>query len=162
MKHYNFKEIKERGSCVDFAEQVIGTRVTDGRCVAIWRDGERDSVAIDREKWYDHAAQEGGGLIELCAKTKFGGMDAAAIQQALQAALSTKYGEGRAISQEEYGEAFHRVTGLNLEEELVDPILWTLADGTWIMLCRHHDECNLAYLNSTHAHAAYVPSADGL
>lgn len=82
MKHYNFKEIKERGSCVDFAEQVIGTRVTDGRCVAIWRDGERDSVAIDREKWYDHAAQEGGGLIELCARTKFGGMDAAAIQQA--------------------------------------------------------------------------------
>ena len=82
MKHYNFKEIKERGSCIDYAERVIGTKVTDGRCVAVWRNGERDSVAIDREKWFDHAAQEGGGLIELCARTKFGDMDGAAIQQA--------------------------------------------------------------------------------
>ena len=82
MKHYNFREIKEHGSCVDFVEQVLGAKVVDGRCVAVWRDGARDSVAIDREKWFDHAQQEGGGLIELCARTKFGGTDGPAIQQA--------------------------------------------------------------------------------
>jgi len=82
MRHYNFREIKEHGSCIDFVEKVLGAKVTDGRCVAVWRDGARDSVAIDREKWFDHAAQEGGGLIELAARTKFGGMGGAEIQQA--------------------------------------------------------------------------------
>ena len=82
MKHYNFREIKEKGSCIAFAEQILGIRVNDGRCAATWRDGKRDSVAIDAEKWYDHASQEGGGLVELCARTRFGGMDMAAIQEA--------------------------------------------------------------------------------
>ena len=82
MKHFIFKEIREAGSCVDYAEQIIGTPVRDGRCVAVWREGSRDSVAIDREKWFDHAANEGGGLIELCARTKFGNMESSAIQQA--------------------------------------------------------------------------------
>ena len=82
MKHFIFKEIREAGSCVDYAEQIIGTPVRDGRCVAVWREGSRDSVAIDREKWFDHAANEGGGLIELCARTKFGNMESGAIQQA--------------------------------------------------------------------------------
>ena len=82
MKHFIFKEIREAGSCADYAEQIIGTPVRDGRCVAVWREGSRDSVAIDREKWFDHAANEGGGLIELCARTKFGNMESGAIQQA--------------------------------------------------------------------------------
>lgn len=82
MRHYNFREIKEHGSCIDFVEQLLGAKVSDGRCVAVWRDGSRRSITIDREKWYDHAEKEGGGLIELCARTKFGAMDAAAIQQA--------------------------------------------------------------------------------
>lgn len=82
MKHFIFKDIREAGSCIDYAEQIIGTPVRDGRCVATWRDGERDSVTIDCEKWNDHAANEGGGLIELCARSKFGSMDSNAIQQA--------------------------------------------------------------------------------
>ena len=82
MKHYNFREIKEKGSCIDFAEKVLGAKVTDNRCVAVWRGGERDSVSIDKDKWYDHASQQGGGLIELCAIAKFGSTDFSAIQLA--------------------------------------------------------------------------------
>ena len=83
MKHYNFKEIREHGSCVDFAEKILGAQIHDGRCAAVWRDGEREtSVAIDKEKWYDHGRGVGGGLIDLCAIAKFGGDDSAAIQQA--------------------------------------------------------------------------------
>ena len=82
MKHYNFQEIKTRGSCIDFVEQILNSKVTDNRCVATWRNGERDSVSIDKEKWFDHATQQGGGLIELCAITKFGSADFTAIQQA--------------------------------------------------------------------------------
>ena len=72
MKHYNFTEIKERGSCVDFVEKILNIPVTDGRCVATWRDGSRDSVTVSRDKWYDHGEKIGGGLLELCARTKFG------------------------------------------------------------------------------------------
>ena len=43
MKHYNFQEIKAKGSCIDFAEQILNSKVTDNRCVATWRGGERDS-----------------------------------------------------------------------------------------------------------------------
>ncbi len=82
MKHYNFQEIKSRGSCIDFAEQILNSKVTDNRCVATWRGGERDSVSIDKEKWFDHVTRQGGGLIELCAVTKFGSTDFSAIQQA--------------------------------------------------------------------------------
>ena len=31
MKHFNFAEIKERGSCIDFVEQVLGETVTGNR-----------------------------------------------------------------------------------------------------------------------------------
>lgn len=83
MKHYNFKEIRERGSCVKFAEEVLGAKIADGRCAAVWRNGTNPgSVAIDAEKWFDHAENHGGGLIELAATAKFGGTDSNAIQQA--------------------------------------------------------------------------------
>ena len=71
MKHYNFAEIKARGNCIDFVEKVLATLVTAGRCVAVWRDGTRDSVTVSAEKWYDHGEKIGGGLIELCARAKF-------------------------------------------------------------------------------------------
>ena len=82
MKHYNFTEIKERGSCVDFVERILNIPVTDGRCVATWRDGSRDSVTISRDKWYDHGEKIGGGLLELCARTKFGSTEFSSIQSA--------------------------------------------------------------------------------
>jgi len=82
MKHYNFAEIKARGNCIDFVEKVLATLVTAGRCVAVWRDGTRDSVTVSAEKWYDHGEKIGGGLIELCARAKFGGTDFNCIQLA--------------------------------------------------------------------------------
>ena len=82
MKHYNFAEIKQHGSCVDFVEKVLNIPITDGRCVAAWRNGERDSVTVSSEKWFDHGEKVGGGLLELCARTKFGGTDFNCIQQA--------------------------------------------------------------------------------
>ena len=82
MKHYNFAEIKARGNCIDFVEKVLATSVTAGRCVAVWRDGTRDSVTVSAEKWYDHGEKIGGGLIELCARAKFGGTDFNCIQLA--------------------------------------------------------------------------------
>lgn len=82
MKHFNFAEIKERGSCIDFVEQVLGETVTGNRCAATWRNGERDSVRVERDRWFDHVTEEGGGLVELCARSKFGGLGATEIQQA--------------------------------------------------------------------------------
>ncbi len=83
MKHFNFQEIKEKGSCIDFAEQILNVTLTDGRCAAVWRNGTREtSVSVERDQWYDHAEKKGGGLIEFCAVSKFGGTDPTAIQQA--------------------------------------------------------------------------------
>ena len=83
MRHYNFKEIRERGSCVRFAQEVLGAKVVDGRCAAVWRNGTNpESIALDDVKWFDHARNVGGGLIELAAVAKFGGSDSSAIQQA--------------------------------------------------------------------------------
>ena len=82
MRFYNFSEIKEKGSCIKFAETVLGIKVSGGRCPAVWRNGERDSVAIDDSQWFDHVEKVGGGLIELCAVAKFGGMSQTEIQQA--------------------------------------------------------------------------------
>ena len=82
MRFYNFNEIKEKGSCIRFVETVLGIKVSGGRCPAVWRNGERDSVAIDDSQWFDHVEKVGGGLIELCAVAKFGGMSQTEIQQA--------------------------------------------------------------------------------
>ena len=83
MKHYNFKKIREKGDCVKFAVEVLGATVAEGRCAAVWRNGTNpESVVIDAEKWFDHAANTGGGIIELCAVSKFGSTDAVAIQNA--------------------------------------------------------------------------------
>lgn len=82
MRFYNFSEIKEKGSCVKFAETFLNVSVNGGRCAAVWRNGERDSVAIDDQQWYDHVEKVGGGLLELCAVAKFGGMSQTEIQQA--------------------------------------------------------------------------------
>ena len=82
MKHYDFNEIKKAGSCVDFVEQVLGEKVVANRCAATWRGGERDSVRVEPDRWFDHVTQQGGGLVELCAVAKYGGTGAAEIQKA--------------------------------------------------------------------------------
>ena len=82
MKHFDFNEIKAAGSCVEFVEQILGEKVDTNRCAAVWRGGQRDSVRIEKDRWYDHVTQQGGGLVELCAVAKFGGTGAAEIQKA--------------------------------------------------------------------------------
>lgn len=84
MKHFLFSEIKQRGDCKQFIEQILNIPVVNNRCVARWRNGERDSVSVSSDKWFDHATSEGGGIIELCAITKFGGLTTDAIQEAQQ------------------------------------------------------------------------------
>lgn len=74
MKFYRFDDIRTAGSCEEFARAALGARVDGGRCAAVWRGGDNPlSVAIDKDRWYDHVAKEGGGILELCAKAKFGG-----------------------------------------------------------------------------------------
>lgn len=84
MKHYNFEAIKQAGSCIEFAREILGAKLTsDNRCPAVWRDGSRpDSVALTRDSWYDHGRQSGGGLIELCATARFGDTSPNSIQRA--------------------------------------------------------------------------------
>lgn len=82
MKHFDFNAIKNAGSCVDFIEKVLGEKVVENRCVAVWRGGERYSVRVEKDRWYDHVTKQGGGLVELCAISKFGGTGAAEIQKA--------------------------------------------------------------------------------
>ncbi len=82
MRFYDFNKIRENGSCIIFAQQVLGAPVIGGRCAAVWRGGERDSVAITKESWYDHAQEVGGGLLELCQIAKFGEISVTTQQQA--------------------------------------------------------------------------------
>ena len=82
MKHFDFNAIKNAGSCVDFVEQVLGEKVVGNRCAAVWRGGVRDSVRVEKDRFFDHVTQQGGGLVELCAISKFGGTGAAEIQKA--------------------------------------------------------------------------------
>jgi hypothetical protein len=84
MKFYSFEEIRQKGSCIKFAQQVLGVKVnSDNRCAAIWRGGKNEnSVALKDEEWYDHSAKIGFGLIELCQISKFGGIQDSNKQQA--------------------------------------------------------------------------------
>ncbi len=75
MTIYDWDEIKRAGDCVRFASEVLGAAVSnDGRCAAVWRGGSNEnSVALEREQWYDHAEKVGGSIIDLCAVAKFNG-----------------------------------------------------------------------------------------
>ena len=46
----------------------MGVTVRGGRCVAAWRGGDGWNVSVDDEsgKWYDHAGNSGGSVIDLC------------------------------------------------------------------------------------------------
>ena len=74
MNFYSFDEIKSRANCIRFVEDVFGERISDGRCRAVWRNGTNpQSVSVSEKEWYDFSEEVGGGILELCAKTKFGG-----------------------------------------------------------------------------------------
>ena len=73
MKFYSFQLISERASCIELAQQLYGATVRNGHCNAAWRGGDNpNSVAIEKDKWYDHVASVGGGAVQLAAY-KFNG-----------------------------------------------------------------------------------------
>ena len=77
MKFFSFQEIREAGDCARFAVEVLGVQLKDGRCAAVWRGGDNPTaVSIEKDKWHDFRDNIGGGIIELCALAKFGGITA--------------------------------------------------------------------------------------
>jgi hypothetical protein len=88
MKFFSFDEIRERGDCVAFAREHYGCKINGtGRCAALWRGGDDpENVSIEKTKFFDHVAKQGGGIIELAA-FKFGGN-----KQAAQEFLGNLYG----------------------------------------------------------------------
>lgn len=68
------QNIKEKGSCIDFVEHFCNVKVKNNRCPATWRNGSNpESVSIEKDKWFDHAENKGGDLINLCNIVKFNG-----------------------------------------------------------------------------------------
>ena len=74
MNFYSFEEIRAAGSCLSYVRDCLGLEVKDNRCAAVWRAGTNpNSVALTDESYYDHSRKEGGGIVELCAISRFGG-----------------------------------------------------------------------------------------
>lgn len=74
MRFYTFTDIEERGSCIRFVRECLGLDVgKDNRCAATWRGGKNRNVALTDRGWFDHKTKEKGGIIKLCAMTKFSG-----------------------------------------------------------------------------------------
>ena len=82
MNFYSFEDINRQGACARFVKEVLGYEMRNGRIQAKWRGGTGFNVAVDEHGWYDHKMKEGGGLIDLCAMTKFGSREMSAKQQA--------------------------------------------------------------------------------
>lgn len=74
MNFYSFDEIAEVGDCRAYAEEVLGYSFRGDRCAALWRGGTNpNSVAMNKDGYYDHSRKEGGGIIDLVAVVQFGG-----------------------------------------------------------------------------------------
>jgi len=73
MQFFAFSDITTAANCVELAKELYGAVVSGGRCNAAWRGGDGPTnVSIDKDKWYDHRLEVGGGAIQLVAY-KFGG-----------------------------------------------------------------------------------------
>lgn len=73
MKFYLFTDIEQAGDCVRFARECLAAPMKDGRIQATWRGGKGYNVSLNERGWHDHKTKEHGGIIKLCAMTKFGG-----------------------------------------------------------------------------------------
>jgi len=132
MRFYSFDDIRAAGDCVSYAEQVLGVQLKHGRCPAIWRGGDGDNVAIDRDKWFDHRSKEGGGIIELAAIARHDGNIQAAQQwlgdwMGLTPKRSTiKHDTGVAVSSGRYdqliAEGYREVKRYQYESETGDVV----------------------------------------
>ena len=67
MDTYSAQDIKEAVPLSRYLAD-MGVTVRGGRCVAAWRDGDGWNVSVDDGggKWYDHARNCGGSVIDLC------------------------------------------------------------------------------------------------
>lgn len=95
---YDFAEIREAGSCKDFAINELGIELNDNRCAATWRGGSNPtSVEMFDDGWCDYADPEcedstrRRSVVDLCALVKFGGDGVKELQQA-QKFLGEFYG----------------------------------------------------------------------
>lgn len=74
MRFYTFTDIEAAGSCIRFVRECLCQEVNkENRCVATWRGGKNFNVALTDRGWYDHKMKEKGGIIKLCAMSKFNG-----------------------------------------------------------------------------------------
>lgn len=73
MRFYLFTDIEQAGDCVRFARECLDAPMKDGRIQATWRGGRGFNVSLNERGWYDHKTKEKGGIIKLCARTKFDG-----------------------------------------------------------------------------------------
>jgi hypothetical protein len=68
MVFYSFDEIRDKADCRIIASDLLHVTIADGRCAATWRGGKnKESVAVNKADWYDHAKKEGGGPLQLAA-----------------------------------------------------------------------------------------------
>lgn len=82
MNFYSFEDINNCGACLRYVKEVLGWPMRQDRIQARWRGGDGYNVAVDEHGWFDHKTKEKGGIIDLCAMTKFNGRDMDSKQQA--------------------------------------------------------------------------------
>lgn len=82
MNFYSFEDINNAAACLRYVKEVLGWDMRQNRIQAKWRGGDGYNVAVDEHGWFDHKTKEKGGVIDLCAMTKFNGRDMASKQQA--------------------------------------------------------------------------------
>ena len=82
MNFYSFEDINNQGACLRYVSEVLGWEMRNSRIQAKWRGGDGFNVAVDEHGWFDHKTKEKGGIIDLCALTKFNGRDMDSKQQA--------------------------------------------------------------------------------
>lgn len=82
MNFYSFEDINNAAACLRYVKEVLGWEMKQDRIQAKWRGGSGFNVAVDEHGWFDHKTKEKGGIIDLCAMTKFDGRDMNSKQQA--------------------------------------------------------------------------------
>lgn len=65
---YDKESVRSAADCVDVLKS-FGYTISSGRTAALWRGGTNPaSVSVEKDKWYDHSAEEGGDVFKLLGK----------------------------------------------------------------------------------------------
>lgn len=75
MNFYSFEDINKQCACLRYVKEVLGWEMRQDRIQAKWRGGDSFNVAVNEHGWFDHKTKDKGGIIDLCAMTKFDGLD---------------------------------------------------------------------------------------